>query len=62
VAVGSFVYLDNTTTFYAGTVVMPTATTLKFITHNNADYLGALPSFAVASGDELHVQAMWELA
>lgn len=62
--IGNFTYYDAGNTTYAGSAVYVATNSVKFLTHNNSNYLGATPSFAVASGDELWVNCIyrWRLA
>lgn len=62
--VGNFVIQDaSPNTFYAGTVVMATTTTLGFVVDGTAGNLfGATPAITTASGDGLSFTVFYEAA
>lgn len=58
VGIGSI--LDIGVAFYVGAMIYNTATLFTFISHNNANYIGSQPNFALASTDQLSFQASYE--
>lgn len=57
---GSFSYLDNGNTWYAGSVYPASASTLAFIADGRSSAFGVTPNFAVANNDRLGFVAVWE--
>lgn len=58
--VGSGIVVDNGTAFYVGVAVTASGTTMQIATYGNVGYVGANPSFALASGDIVHVYGTYE--
>jgi hypothetical protein len=58
---GSFIFLDAGNVFYAGSVVIQGANA-QFLVDNYGNYLGALPTFAVANNDVLSFTMTYEVA
>jgi hypothetical protein len=57
--VGSFYYLDQGSSYYAGTALYVVGDPgLRFITTSAGGYLGTNPAFAVASSDSLSAQGI----
>lgn len=59
--IGSGVVLDVSVAYYAASVAAAAADDLRFVGYNVANAIGIAPSFALASGDIIGFQAMYEL-
>jgi hypothetical protein len=59
---GSFMYLDAGTAFYAGIVNPEGASSVAFTTNNSTDFFGANPSLATANNDTLSFSICYEVA
>lgn len=56
---GEFIYLDNGSTLYAGSVYAASTTTVKFMVSGSAAAMGTSPSFACANTDKLGLRLMY---
>lgn len=60
--IGSFMYKDTGTAFYAGVVNSLAPGTVAFTVHNAGAFLGESPNFATANNDVISFTAAYEVA
>lgn len=60
--IGGFIYYDSGTRYVGNIEVQGTATSVALVAHNCAGGIGAVPNFAIASGDELYMNVVVEEA
>jgi len=59
--IGKFILLDSGTAYYEGSVYAVGATDWRMFAHNAANAVGVVPNFALAAGDIISLNCVYEV-